>query len=51
MPKTLTPEDLLYGDTLQGLANPKQLAEEAKANNFQLTQAPWPTSSSGTLLY
>ncbi len=45
MPKTLTPEleeqltDLFYGDTLQGLANPKQLAEEAKANNIQITQA------------
>ena len=45
MPKTLTPEleeqltDLFYGDSLQGLANPKQLAEEAKANNIQITQA------------
>jgi hypothetical protein len=43
IPKTLTPEleEQLtdHGDTLQGLANPKQLAEEAKANKVQITQA------------
>ena len=30
---------MFYGDSLQGRANPKQLAEEAKANNIQITQA------------
>lgn len=45
MPKTLTPEleeqlaDLFSDDTLQGLANPKQLADRAKANNVSITQA------------
>ena len=45
MPKTLTAEleeqltDLFYDDTLQGLANPKQLADHAKANNVSITQA------------
>ena len=45
MPKALTPEleeqltDLFYGDTLQGLAYPKQLTAHAQANDVQITQA------------